>query len=50
MEAVIDNYARYYSVKTAFLGKILFYSYYPKCSQPVRLKDCFIINISGRNQ
>ena len=37
-------------MKTACLGKIWFFSYGLKCSQPIRLQYSLIINISGRSQ
>ena len=41
---------RYRFTKAACLEKIQFFSCVPKCSQPVRLQESLIINISGKNQ
>ena len=47
---MVRNSVLYDSAKTPFLGRICFFSYGLKCSQPIRLQCSLIINISGGNQ
>ena len=46
---MVHNSVLYNSAKAACLGKIYFFNYALKCSQPIRLQCFLIINIYGGN-
>ena len=46
---IVHNGALYDSMKTACLGKIWFFSYVPKCSQPIKLHHQYLRKQSVEN-